>query len=96
MGITEKSLEVRYLTYYLFFPSEPGSTDYWVKQQMFIHDIQFELKSGSPLWKAIAKDHKKTRDILHKGETHWKDRRGVEHRIVIEKEAQETNWGIKR
>lgn len=96
MGILEKSPEVRYLTYYLFFPSRPGVADYWVKQTEFIHDVQFELKNGGTVWRAIGKDPKKARDMLHKGETHWKDRHGCEHRIKIEKEWQETNWGVRR
>ena len=96
MGIVEKSPEVRYLTYYLFFPSRPGVADYWVKQLEFIHDVKWELQHGNSLFKTIAKDPKKVRDLLTKGETHWKDRNKVEHRIKIEKEWQETNWGVKR
>lgn len=92
MGTLEKSPDIRYLTYYLFFPSKPGVTDYWIQQKPFIHDLQFEIRN----WTGINKDPKKVRDLLTKGETHWKDRRGVEHRIVIEKEQRETNWGIKR
>lgn len=90
MGVQEKCPDIRYLTYYLFFPSKPGVTDYWIKQIPFIHDIQFEMKN----WKGITSEQK--RDLLQKGETHWKDRNGVERRIVIEKTQRETNWGIKR
>lgn len=92
MGIKEKDLDIRYLTYYLFFPSEPGRTDYWVQQKPILHDIQFELKN----WTGINKDPKKVRDLIQKGETHWKDGRGVEHRLQIEKTQRETNWGTKR
>jgi len=90
MGIKEKSLEVRYFTYWLIFPGDKKE-DYWVDQVPFIHDLQFELKNSR--W---AKDPNKCRDLLMKGETHWKDQNGVEHRVVIEDKERPRKWGIKR
>ena len=79
---------VRYFTYYLIFP---GDKEMWVDQTPFVHELQFQLQNTA--WRH---DHKKVRDLLHKGETHWKDHNGVEHRVVIESTKRPTNWGVKR
>jgi hypothetical protein len=86
MGIKSKSPDVRYLTYFLIFP---GDNDYWVDQTPFIHDLQFELKN----WHGINKNHKRVRDILTKGETHWQDHNGVTHRLIIEEKQRARKWG---
>lgn len=84
MGIKEKSYDVRYFTYYLKFPDG----EIWCDQAPFIHDLQFELKNTT-----FGKDPGLARDILVKGECHWKDHNGVEHRIVVDTEKKPKKWG---
>lgn len=88
MGIQQDSYEVRYFTYYLYFP---GDADYWVTQTPFIHDLQFELKNTR--W---AKNPTICSELLKHGETHWKDPNGVTHRIVIETKERPRKWGVNR
>lgn len=85
MGVKDKSFDVRYWTYYLIFPD---GTE-WVDQMPFIHDMQFELKNSC----FDIEPHQK-RDLLVKGETHWKDHNGVTHRVVIEGTERPRRWGV--
>lgn len=92
MGVIEKSYETRYLTYWLIFPSNTLKGDFWVRQIPFIHDLQFEMQN----WKGINKDPNVMNKLLKKGEAHWKDHNGVEHRLVIEDKKRPEKWGIQR
>lgn len=89
MGVKDKTIgEVRYFTYYLIFP---GDNEMWTDQTPFVHELQYELKKTS-----FGKDPYKVRDLLNKGETHWKDHNGVTHRVVIENVRRPKIWGAKR
>jgi hypothetical protein len=86
--------QIRYFTYYLNFPNELAKVigaPQWVDQVPFVHELQFELKKTT-----FGKIPGMARDILNKGECHWKDQNGVEHRVVVEDQPREKNWGVKK
>lgn len=95
MGIANHTPgKVRYFTYYLIFPKSLAQTighAQWMDQIPFVHDLQHELKKAS-----FGKIPGMARDILNKGECHWKDQNGVEHRVVVEEIQREKNWGVKK
>ena len=79
-----------YLTYFLMFPD--GDT--WVTQRPVANDLDVEIKN-------IIYGHSKKQDewkerarMLWKfGDVWWKDKMGVEHRMVVETQKRNEKWG---
>lgn len=96
MGVKSKVFHIRYWTYFLTFPD--GET--WVDSTPFLHDLQFELQNmkHNPRYsKNMSMSFSTFADkMLRKGECHWKDRNGVEHRVKIEDIERARVWGTKR
>lgn len=88
MSVKEWTLgETRYLTYYLIFPD--GDT--WWDQEAFWGPLSTWLKITT-----FARQPKICVDLLRKGESRWKERNGMIHRVVIESVNRGTKWGVQR
>jgi hypothetical protein len=86
--------QIRYFTYYIEFPESLRATmgaDHWVDSVPFVHELQFELKKTT-----FGKIPGMARDILAKGECHWKDQNGVGHRVKVTNEPETKIWGVKK
>lgn len=90
MGIKQEHSigEIRYLTYQLIFP---GDNEVWTDQLPFVENVQSYLKKTR--WK---NDPTATRNLLVKGEHHFKDHNGVTHRVLIETTQRPKVWGKRR
>jgi hypothetical protein len=75
---------VRYFTYFLRFPDG----EEWVDQIPFVHDLEWELSQT-----VFGLEPFRKKDLMTKGETHWKDNNSVEHQVVIEEKERPRRWG---
>ncbi len=77
--------EIRYLNYYLEFPDG----EVW---SQFMH-----IAGGLLAWVKNTALYRKTpdgaRQLIKKGEYHWKDSNGVKHYMQIASSPCKTNWG---
>lgn len=96
MGISSKSLEVRYLTHMVVFPDG----DAFVEQRPFIHDLQFECNN----WLLTVFHHQDDArsllaDLVKKGECRCQSpyppggiTAKVDHVYTIEEKERATGW----
>ena len=79
--------EIRYCNYYLEFPDGEVWSD-------FTH-----IAGGYNAWIKNTAIWRQRPDLARKlairGEAHWKDHNGVEHRMVISDTPCVRNWGLK-
>src|SRR4051812_11287944 len=76
---------IRYCNYYLEFPDGDVWSDFTHVAGGFVSWIE-----RTALWK---KDPELARMLATKGEAHWKDHNGVEHRMIISETPCNRKWG---
>jgi len=79
---------IRYCNYYIEFPDGEVWSDY----THIVGGYNAWIKNTA-IWKQKPD---LARRLAMKGEAHWKDHNGVQHRMQVSETACERNWGLNK